>query len=281
MRCLLIVGLALGTALLASAQSALTYKSMVLSKGHVDFKLQPDDKGEYAQFCPSGVCTCTSDIDYVQLVGAESARPLALINKQLKADVSQSGCKYLDAVDTAHETVSYISDHFVSVVEQFVSRGIDAGGSCHGSSVVHTFDLRTGKELFVGDLISTSGLSSLKAGLASSIVTEHLRQSERDFDKEVNTNSGKPRVPFVLPFEERERMFKLASREVESYTDSKLQAEKFFIEDDRVFINAEGYYLSCADGPFHPAEIPTSLISLPSLKREISHGHPAAQRGRQ
>lgn len=272
--CLVAVGL-------AGAQSALTYKTVVLSKGDVDFKLKPEDRVRYGESCPSDVCTCESDVEYVQLVGQGSALSLASINKQLKADVIDSGCGYLDAIDTARETVSYISNHFVSVVEQFQSRGIGAAGSCHGSSAVHSFDLKSGKELLVADIIAPSSLGTLKDALPSAIVEEDLRQAERAFNEQFNTNSGMPQLPMVMPPAERERILKAATREIESYSDSKLLGAGLFIENGRVLMDAEGYYLSCADGDFHPAEIPKSMITLPSLIQDISRKDPSAQPGRQ
>lgn len=80
MHFLVIASLVLAITLLAPAQSAVTYTSMVLSKGDVTFKLKPEDRaGLAAQSYQSDLCNC------------DRASALASINKRLKADVSGPG----------------------------------------------------------------------------------------------------------------------------------------------------------------------------------------------
>lgn len=257
----------------AWSQTAIAYKTVMLSKGHIQFSLKTEDREQYAYSCPAGVCTCESDVEYIQLVPATRNSAVNSINHQLRLHASTVKCQYLDARDSVHEKVTHLSRHFVSVVEEFWSQQIDTGGSCHGSSTVHTFDLTSGREYTLADLISPSSLSRLRSSLPASLVAEQNRQVNEQryetFKADATAEMINRYKPYVEPPAEAERDLSQAEDQIESMNDQQLLTMPIFLKDRHVYINVEGYYFSCAEGSFHPAEIPVQLITLPSLRQEM------------
>jgi hypothetical protein len=178
-----------------------------------------------------------------------------LINRRLKSDADNTRCGYLDAADSMHQEVTHLSSRFVSVVVRSYSQLLGTGGGCHGSSAVHTYDLRSGKEYVLADIVSKSSLRGLRATMPASIVAERNRRMDETY---------------VEPKEDLEQDLKRTREALASESDADLTAEKIFVEKDRVFINVRGYYFSCAGGDFHPAEIPRPLITSRSIRRELA-----------
>jgi hypothetical protein len=235
----------------AAPPSPPAYESVVLSEGDIHFDLDPADREEYASLCPRNICTCKSDIQYLRLLLPSHSIARDSINRQLKSHASD--CHYLDAVASLEQEVTHLSTRVVSVVERSYSQQLGTGGSCHGSSAVHTFDLNTGKEYRLEDIIDKASLGSLRKTLPDSIVTERNRRMNDDS---------------VEPHEDFQRDLKVAREALESIGDSQLMESTFFVENERVFIDVAGYYFGCVGGIFHPAEIPASQIT-PSMRHEL------------
>jgi hypothetical protein len=172
----------------AYAQPTPTYKTVVLSSGDVKFPLQPTDKDEYEQYCPLNVCTCESDVSYIRLQAQTNPAALDMINRKLKSEASQVSCSFPDTTDTMQQEVTHLSARFVSVVEHSYSQQIATGGSCHGGSAVHTYDVTGGKEYRLADIISRSSLANLRKTLPGSIVKEHNRQDDEAADEQAKAN---------------------------------------------------------------------------------------------
>ncbi len=256
------------------AETAPTYETVVLSKGRINFPLRPADREANGQYCPRNMCACDSDVSYIRVSTRSASKAVTMINRELKAEASRVRCVYPDATDTMRQEVTHLSARFLSVVERSYSQQIGTGGSCHGSSAVHTFDLSTGGEYLLTDIIGRSSLANLRSTLPDSIVREHNRQDEEQSEEEdkANAPSGYPHTPYVEPPEDFARDLKSAREGVASLGDEQLLRSSIFIQKSRVFINVGGYYLSCAAGSFHPAEIPASLITLPVIRKElVSH----------
>ena len=254
----------------AYAQVVPTYETVVLSHGDVKFPMQPPDKEQYERYCPLDVCTCESDVSYVRLRAPANSNALALINRALKAEASKVQCTYPDATDSMQQEITHLSARFVSVVERSYSQQIATGGSCHGSSAVHTFDLSSGKEYVLAEIISRLSLASLRSTLPTSIVKEHNRQEDEFAEAEEKANSLSHHTPPVESPENLARDLKSARAGLAALRDEQLLTSPIFIQRGRVFINIEDYLFGCVGGPFHPAEVPTSLIALPLLRQELT-----------
>lgn len=254
----------------AGSQTIPKYKNLDLSQD-LAFHLKPDDKEFHERFCPSDRCVCKSDIQYVRITS--ESQGVRLINQRLRADAEKARCVYLQAVASMEQEVTHLSAHVVSVVELAESLNIGAQGSCHQSVAVHTYELATAKEYLLGDIINPSSLSKLRETLPASIAAEHDRQDhEVDYEQwKANPPAGRKDgyKPYVEPAEDFARDVETGRRKVDSLSDRDLLRAPIFIKNTHLFININDYIFGCAGGTFHPAEIPASMITLPSIQREL------------
>jgi hypothetical protein len=268
---------ALPCLLSSTAQNIPVVRTVVFSKGKIPFRLKPAEANStYATVCESDICYCDSDVEYVQIESGAGSHAIAAINRQLKTDAKSPRCKYLDAVDTVREQVTYLSRHFLSVVEQAESMQWTASGSCHGHSAVRTFELTGGKEYRLGQIIGASSLPAVRALLPEAIV----RGYEQQLDEEILASDKENLLPrdqqlnnhkhYVEPPTDRNRDLESARKTVQSLSDGDILEEPFFLKDHHVYLNIEGYYFSCAAGEFRPAEIPNEFISLQPLHDELT-----------
>ena len=254
----------------STAQDTPVVRRVVFSKGTIPFRLKSAEaKSNYAAVCKGNICYCDSDVEYVQIESGAGSRAMAAINHQLKADAQSTRCKYLDAVDTVNEKVTYLSRHFLSVVEHAVSIQWTASGSCHGKSAVHTFDLISGKEYHLGDIIKVSSVPALRSLLPEAVV----RGYEQQLDEEILANHD-PQLSnykhYVEAPADRSRDLESARKAVQSLSDGDILNEPFFLKDHHAYLSVEGYYFSCAAGEFRPAEIPNEFIALLALHDELT-----------
>jgi hypothetical protein len=248
----------------APVANAPGYKTIVLSKGNVDFHLKRGDQEEWGRYCPSGICTCKADLRYVGIA------TLTPVNQLLKDEVEKTRCRYLDAISTARQKVTYISGNLVSVVSRTYSLQFSAGGSCHSGASVHTFNLSTGKEYVLADIVDNWSLKDLRAGLPPSLVTEHIKQQDEEDLEEEKNNGGPPANPAIRhPAIQRPHELEIAAHEIENLSDEQLLSHNFFIQNKQVFIDIAGYYFSCAEGVFHPAMIPAKFVRNPLFKQVV------------
>lgn len=258
----------------AVAQTAPTARTVVLSKRSFHYPMKLADRDQYVRYCPQSVCTCESDIEYVRLLGTANTDALNLINRRLRSDAERLSCKYRDQTDLMHQRVTYLSNHLFSVIEQWYSQMTATGGSCHGSSATHTFDVATGKEYVLGDIIGKGSVSELRSNLSASMVAGLQRQKDEQAYESLKGAAWGPDDPLLKNFKplpeppkDREQDLATARQALTQLTDEELLAASLFIENGHVFIDIEGYYFSCAEGSFHPAEIPSALIT-PAVFRE-------------
>jgi len=272
---------ALRPLLSSTAQNTPVVRTVVFSKGKIPFRLKPAEaKSSYAAVCKGNVCYCDSDVQYVQIESGAGTQAIAAINRQLRSDAQSPRCKYLDAVDTVKEQVTYLSRHFLSVVEHAVSMEWMAGGSCHGYSAVRTFNLISGKEYHLGDMIKESSIPAIRALLPEAVVRGYEQQLDEEILADFRENSL-PRDPqpnnykhYVEPPADRNRDLESARKAVQSLSDDDILKEPFFLKDHHAYLNVEGYYFSCAAGEFRPAEIPNEFIALLALHDELTTAKP-------
>jgi hypothetical protein len=268
---------ALPWSLSCTAQDIPVVRTVVFSNGKIPFRLKSAEaKSNYAAVCKGNICYCDSDVEYVQIESGAATQAIAAINTQLKKDAQSPRCKYLDAVDTVKEQVTYLSRHFLSVVEHVESVAWTASGSCHGHSSVHTFDLISGKEYHLGDIISASSVPAVRAFLPEAVVRGYELQLDEEIRADLRENSL-PHDPqltnykhYAEPPADRNRDLESARKAVQSLSDGDILNEPFFLKDHQAYLNVEGYYFSCAAGEFRPAEIPNEIITLLALHDELT-----------
>ena len=149
-------------------------------------------------------------------------------------------------------------------------------GSCHGGSAVHTFDLISGKEYHLNDIIRASSVPALRALLPEAVV----RGYEQQLDDEILAGLKKDSLPhdprlnnykhYVESPADRNRDLGVTQKAVQSLSDGDILDEPFFMKDHHAYLNVEGYYFSCAAGEFRPAEIPSEFITLLALHDELT-----------
>ncbi len=255
----------------AKSQTIPKYENIILSEGDIVFRLRPADKEYSERFCPSDRCVCESELEYVRITSVSQG--VRLINRRLRADAEKARCTYLQGLASMDQEVTHLSSHSVSIVEISESESLGANGSCHQAVAVHTYELATGKEYLLGDIISPSSLSQLRLSLPASVAAEHNRQANESAYEQwkANTPPGWKNAykPYLEPAEDLAHEEQEARRKLDSLSDQDLLNAAIFIKNNHLFININDYIFGCAGGMFHPAEIPASLITLPSIQREL------------
>jgi len=245
------------------------YSSLILAKGKVAYRLKPSDRIASDQYCSDGVCTCDSDIQYIQI---HAPTP---VNSFLKNEAARTRCRYADLNSITHQSVTSISRNLVSVISHFFSLPLGAGGSCHSGAQVHTFNLRTGREYILTDIVDPSALFQIRAALPASIVAEHYKQEDKRAaeawqEEKAHSIRPSPSTTFHGTAEQQARDLEIAESEIDNLSDLQILKHQFFVQNKQVFIDISGYYFSCAEGAFHPAMIPQKLIKSAWLQQELA-----------
>jgi hypothetical protein len=74
----------------------------------------------------------------------------------------------------------------------------------------------------------------------------------------------------VEPAEDFVRDVETARRKLDSLSDQDLLKAAIFIKNNHVLVNIDDCIFGCVGGMFHPADVPASLITLPSIQGELA-----------
>jgi hypothetical protein len=132
-----------------------------------------------------------------------------------------------------------VSAHFVSTAVFELEYCRTCGGSCHGRTVLATYDAAYGATVRLRDAVPLARMAALKLRLVDAFVFANFASRDR-----------------LL---QRERLLKaLASR---SFADDGM-----YVERGKVFVNLDLFALSCADGSFYPLMVPAEFLT-PSFRQ--------------
>jgi len=201
-----------------------------------------EDYGSCWPVRPGSPCACEETIDFPVLSGPEPG--IAVINRALARDAQHAQrCAASDAAGVLRRADSYViylnaSPPFVSVATMNRDDDMSANGSCHGQMSFETFATSTGKRLTVADAVDGKKMAALVDAVAAGY--------------EIYVEAGGAYPDHAA-----------AAREARLITNrhaGQFAAGDIYVEDGRVFLDVEGYDLSCVAGAFHPVEIPAALL---------------------
>jgi hypothetical protein len=194
-------------------------------------------------FCRSGRCSCDERIEYPVLSGSSSA--IRSINQTWRNQAKQQA----HCVDPRRPTdlsrfvhliplYVYAGPTFVSTASYQLFESVGANGSCHGEVSFETRDLANGRIYTVADIVPAINAQSLREAVAKAYEVQIRR---------------------FMDVRDGAEITKLARRFTAKHQD-ELSNSGIYVEDGRVFVNISGFDFSCAEGSFHPVELPPALF---------------------
>ena len=233
------------------------YEEKTLQKGTFSYPVQPDLEEEYRIYCPEKVCQCEADVRYISFK-EDKQNPFSLksINDLLKASAKKRLCNDTISYTSTVPKVTSHSPGFISIFATGHITSTGGNGSCHGANEARTFNTKTGKELFLKDIVDISRLKEIRAALAKTVVG-HAHKTLKD----------------EYPFAEKSiaDVEKIVADSLSQFvSDDELLKTGFYIEDGKVFVNTEQYYFSCAAGNIYPGELPVEFVKDKELLAELS-----------
>ena len=223
---------ALGIASTAHAgEPEAAFSIVQLQKGIISFDLTPDDLDENGKpedwliLNQDGKLTCNADVSTVVISGASSS--IIRINRTLRDFAEQARCTHDQDISDLIPKVTYISPEAVSLSFERTEYGKGANGSCHTHSEYLNFDLESGVQYRLPDILRSDAFPKIR----QDILTSFLK------DPGIN------------------------QKDLGELLDREFWAMGFFIKDHKLYVDLDSYLKSCVEGPFFPVEINTAYIN--------------------
>ena len=180
--------------------------------------------------CPGGKCVCDEAVQHLDFKGPVPGFAQANAGEWRAAQAMKCSAQNSNVSRDILRFAVTKAAVSTAVFELEYCHG--CGGSCHGRAVLAAYDARNGAPIVLRDAVDATQLSALKARLAKDFVTKNFDAAGAKFGMEE------------------------VSRDLASLTlDSGL-----YVEGANVFVNIDTFALSCAEGPFHPVEIPAQFL---------------------
>jgi hypothetical protein len=206
---------------------------VITRKRSLTFALRKGDEiyEDLAPSCPGGKCGCTEYVEHFDFKGPVPGF------RQVNAFEMRAAGATKCSIDNS--SVVREAKHF-AVSAQFISTAIfeleychGCGGSCHGTTVLATYDARSGKALRLRDILKPGSDEALAPQLADDFLKAHAEIADR----------------------ERKRASVITELSVRP-----LLGKGFYVENGVVYANLDSFVMGCADGSFYPVAVRADLI---------------------
>ena len=214
----------------AEQPAIVTYSIMPVEKGTVLFDLQPDDLDENGELefwihpNAAGKLTCEADVSTVVIAGADPG--IERVNRAVRDLAEQARCTHDQDISYFIPKVTYISADAVSISMEITDYGRGANGSCHTRNKYLNFDLASGRQYRLPDILRSDAFPRIRQDILA-----HFRKDSE--------------IPLDL---------------LTDLLDRDFWAMGVFIKDHKLYVDMGNYLKSCVDGPFFPVEIDPSYI---------------------
>ncbi len=213
---------------------------IVTQKRELSFVPGPDDEP-----CAGGACVCGELIEHLDFKGPVPG--FRDVNAaEVRAAAAATKCSMENSSVTRSIDHYAVSAHFISIAAFELEYCRSCGGSCHGTTVLSTYDATSGRALRVGDVVKPDQIEALRRFMAD------------DFAAKNFTEEG------------------MASRKamlVEELARRNLKDAGLYVEGQTVFVDLDSFAMSCADGSFYPIAVPATLLTpaIAALVRAAPH----------
>lgn len=215
------------------AQSADLFEIRTLEAGSRNLALPPEQRNDLMVLegqAPEQV-VCESDVRYPVLTGTDEH--IKHVNKAFLNLAEGSRCSSYYTVATLSPEVIEQSGTIISVLFHQMLYPWGGNGSCHGRWVPMVFDLQSGQQLSLKDVLDETDYPAVRKYVLSELES-----------------------------------FSIDDRKIDSYMlsdmairlDKELTGFGFYIQNGHVYIELNSFLLSCADGNHLPVRLPSRFI---------------------
>lgn len=193
---------------------------------------QGDAGDELRLVCANGKCECAEHVQFFEFKGPHPG--FARINDIERSAASKTHCS-LENANVNRDTLAFsVSRSLVSTAIGELEYCHGCGGSCHGRTVLSTYDELDGRLLKVGVFLKPDRVQALR---------EHMAEF-------ISSKNG----------EEAADRARLKARILADLAKRNLLDEGFYAERGTIYIDLASFALSCAEGSFHPVPVPPEMI---------------------
>ena len=206
---------------------------VITRKRSLTFALRKDDEiyEDLAPSCPGGKCACDEHVQYFDFKGPVPG--FRQVNDFEMRAAAGTKCS-IENSNVAREAMHFaVSARFVSTAIYQLEYCHGCGGSCHGTTVLATYDAQSGKSLHLRDVLKPGAEGALAAQLADDFVQASVDAPERAWTRE-------------------QLVKELSAR--------RLLEEGFYVENGRIYANLDSFVMSCAAGSFFPVAVRPAMI---------------------
>jgi len=181
--------------------------------------------------CPGGKCGCDEHVQYFDFKGpVPGFRQVNAFEMRAAAGAKCS----IENSNVAREAMHFaVSAHFISTATYQLEYCHGCGGSCHGTTVLATYDAQSGKALHLRDILKAGAGDALASQLADDFVQSSVDAPERAWTR---------------------------AQLVKELSARPLLDEGFYVENGRVYANLDSFATSCAAGSFFPVPVRADMI---------------------
>lgn len=181
--------------------------------------------------CPGGKCACDERVQHIDFKGPVPG--FRQVNEFEMRAAASAKCS-IENSSVVREAMHFaLSVHFISTAIFQLEYCHGCGGSCHGTTVLATYNAQSGKALRLRDVLKPGAGSALASQLAADFVLAHTEVTDRE-----RTRAG--------------LIKELSAR--------WLLDEGFYVERGVVYANLDSFVMGCADGSFYPVAVRADMI---------------------
>jgi len=202
---------------------------IITRKRELSFVPGPDDEPCHG----GGTCVCGEVIEHLDFKGPVPA--FRDVNAaEMRAAAAATKCSVENSTVTRSIEHYLVSPHFISIAAFELEYCHTCGGSCHGTTVLSTYDATNGRPLRAGDVVRPDQVEALRRFMADDFAAKNFSDQERAGRKKLLVDE-------------------LARR--------PLKDAGIYVENGTVFVDLDSFVMGCADGSFHPIAVPAVMLT--------------------
>lgn len=192
----------------------------------------PPGESDVADACPNGKCVCREHVQHLDFKGPMPG--FRQVNEDEQRASAARTCSPENAYVRRGVDRFAVTRRTVSIAIDEIEYCVGCGGSCHGRTALKSYDAKTGATLTLRDAIAPRKLETLRARLGEDFLAKYVDDRAREHQRE-------------FPSEDFARMVTLDA--------------DIYVEPGSVFVNLETFALGCAEGSFHPMQVPREFLT--------------------
>jgi hypothetical protein len=211
---------------------------ILTQKRELSFVPGPDDEPCHG----GGKCVCGEVIEHLDFKGPVHA--FREVNAaEMRAAAAAAKCSVENSTVTRSIEHYLVSPHFISIAAFELEYCHSCGGSCHGTTVLSTYDAANGRLLRVGEVVKPDQVEALRRFMADDFAAKNFGDEDRA--------GGRKKLL------------------VEELARRPLKDAGIYVENGTVFVDLDSFAMGCAGGSFHPIAVPVVMLT-PAIARLVA-----------